>query len=82
MRYLTSVVIAMSVTIVIAGAQTVSRHRRRTCGGREGRRRIDYAGIATRLCTPPAPPAPRTAHAGRAAPGRARPRATPGTRSR
>jgi len=61
MRQLTSVVIAVIVTIVIAGAQTypdtVDGHvaAATAAGG------TDYAGLVTRLCTPPAPPAPRNA---------------------
>jgi len=61
MRQLTSVVIAVIVTIVIAGAQTypdtVDGHvaAATAAGG------TDYAGLVTRLCTAPAPPAPRNA---------------------
>jgi len=61
MRQLTSVVIAVTVTIVIAGAQTfpdtVDGHvaAATAAGG------TDYVGLVTRLCTAPAPPAPRNA---------------------
>ena len=61
MRQLTSVVIAVTVAIVIAGAQTnpdtVDGHvaAAKAAGG------TDYAGLVTRLCTAPAPPAPRNA---------------------
>jgi len=61
MRQLTSVVIAVTVAIVIAGAQTypdtVDGHvaAATAAGG------TDYAGLVTRLCTAPAPPAPRNA---------------------
>ena len=61
MRQLTSVVIAVTVAIVIAGAQTypdtIDGHvaAAKAAGG------TDYAGLVTRLCTAPAPPAPRNA---------------------
>ena len=61
MRYLASIGIAVTLAIVVAGAQsypdTVDGHvaAAKAAAGSE------YAGIANRLCTAPAPPAPRPA---------------------
>jgi metallo-beta-lactamase class B len=61
MRQLTSVIIAVIVAIVIAGAQsypdTVDGH----VAAAKAAAGTDYAGLVTRLCTAPAPPAPRNA---------------------
>ena len=59
MRYLTSVAIALTLAVVMAGAQsypdTVDGH----VAAAKAAAGSDYGGLATRLCTAPAPPAPR-----------------------
>ena len=68
MRYLASVVVALTLAIAIAGAQsypdTVDGHiaAAKAAAGSE------YSGLVARLCTAPAPPAPRPATAAPAAP--------------
>ena len=61
MRQLTSVIIAMIVAIVIAGAQTYPDTVDGHVAAAKAAAGSDYAAIVTRLCTPPAPPAPRNA---------------------
>jgi metallo-beta-lactamase class B len=61
MRYLASVVIAMSVAIGAIGAQTFPDTIDGHVAAAKAAAGSEYAAIATRLCTPPAPPAPRTA---------------------
>ena len=68
MRYLASVVVALGLAIAVAAAQsfpdTVDGHvaAAKAAAGSE------YAGLVTRLCTAPTPPAPRPAAATPAAP--------------
>ena len=61
MRQLTSVIIAVTVAIVIAGAQTFPDTIDGHVAAAKAAAGSDYAGLVTRLCTPPAPPAPRNA---------------------
>ena len=61
MRQLTSVVIAVTVAIVIAGAQTYPDTVDGHVAAAKAAAGTDYAGLVTRLCTAPAPPAPRNA---------------------
>ncbi|HUQ89887.1 MAG TPA: MBL fold metallo-hydrolase [Vicinamibacterales bacterium] len=61
MRHLTSVVIAMTIAIVIAGAQTFPDTVDGHVAAAKAAAGSEYAGIATRLCTAPDPPAPRNA---------------------
>ena len=61
MRQLTSVVIAVTVAIVIVGAQTYPDTVDGHVAAAEAAGGTDYAGLVTRLCTAPAPPAPRNA---------------------
>ena len=61
MRYLTSVLIAMAVAVAITGAQTYPDTIEGHVAAAKAAAGSDYAAIATRLCTPPAPPAPRPA---------------------
>ena len=61
MRQLTSVFIAVTVAIVIAGAQTYPDTVDGHVAAATAAAGTDYAGLVTRLCTPPAPPAPRNA---------------------
>ena len=61
MRQLTSVVIAMIVVVVMAGAQTYPDTVDGHVAAAKAAAGSEYSGIVTRLCTPPAPPAPRNA---------------------
>lgn len=61
MRYLTSVLIAMAAAVVAAGAQTYPDTIDGHVAAAKAAAGSDYAAIATRLCTAPAPPAPRPA---------------------
>ena len=61
MRQLTSVFIAVTVAIVIAGAQTYPDTVDGHVAAATAAAGTDYAGLVTRLCTAPAPPAPRNA---------------------
>jgi metallo-beta-lactamase class B len=61
MRQLTSVVIAIAVAIMIAGAQTFPDTVDGHVAAAKAAAGSDYAALATRLCTPPEPPAPRNA---------------------
>jgi metallo-beta-lactamase class B len=61
MRQLTSLVIALTVAIVIAGAQTYPDTVDGHVAAAKAAAGSDYAAVATRLCTPPATPAPRNA---------------------
>jgi len=68
MRYVTSLVVTLTLAIVVAGAQsypdTVDGHvaAAKAAAGSE------YGGIVARICTAPAPPAPRPAAAATPAP--------------
>ncbi len=63
MRNLVGVLLAAIVTMVVAGAQsfpdTVDGH----IAAAKAAAGAEYGGIVTRICTPPAPPAPRNATA-------------------
>ena len=61
MRYLASVVVAITVAIVVVGAQTYPDTIDGHVAAAKAAAGSDYAAIATRLCTAPAPPAPRPA---------------------
>ena len=61
MRYLTSVGIAMTVAIMVVGAQSVPDTVDGHVAAAKAAAGSDYAGIVARICTPPAPPAPRNA---------------------
>ena len=61
MRNLASVFFAIVVAIVAIAAQTVPDTVEGHVAAAKAAAGSDYAGIATRLCTPPAPPAPRPA---------------------
>jgi metallo-beta-lactamase class B len=63
MRHLTGVVIAVIVAAVSAGAQTYPDTIDGHVAAAKAAAGSDYAAIATRLCTAPAPPAPRNATA-------------------
>jgi metallo-beta-lactamase class B len=51
----------VTVAIVIAGAQTYPDTVDGHVAAAKAAAGSDYAGLVTRLCTPPAPPAPRSA---------------------
>ncbi len=61
MRYLASVVVAITVAIVVVGAQTYPDTIDGHVAAAKAAAGSDYAAIATRLCTAPAPPVPRPA---------------------
>jgi metallo-beta-lactamase class B len=63
MRQLTSVIIAVTLAIVIAGAQTYPDTVDGHVAAAKAAAGSDYAGLVTRLCTAPTPPARDTWYA-------------------
>src|SRR6187549_72816 len=63
MRNLFGVVLAVVVVVAVAAAQSVPDTIDGHVAAAKAAAGSEYGGIATRLCTPPAPPAPRNATA-------------------
>ena len=63
MKKLAGVSIALLGAVALAAAQSVPDTVEGHVAAAKAAAGADYAGIATRLCTPPAPPAPRPANA-------------------
>jgi metallo-beta-lactamase class B len=63
MRHLVGISIAVTLACVVAGAQPVPNTVEGHVAAAMAAAGTEYTGIATRLCTPPAPPAPRAADA-------------------
>ena len=68
MRHLTSLVFAVILAIVGTGAQTFPDTVDGHVAAAKAAAGSEYAGLVTRICTPPAPPDPRPAAATPAAP--------------
>ena len=60
MKILAGMFIAMAAALAAAAAQTVSGTVEQHVAAARAAAGSEYAALATRLCTPPAPPAPRT----------------------
>lgn len=69
MKNVTSVLFAIVVALAAAAAQSVPDTVEGHVAAAQAAAGSDYAGIATRLCTPPAPPAPSATAATPRAPG-------------
>lgn len=69
MRHLASVLFAVVVALAAAAAQSVPDTVDGHVAAARAAAGAEYAGIATRLCTPPEPPAPRATPAAPRAPG-------------
>jgi metallo-beta-lactamase class B len=69
MRKLASVFFAIAVAFAVTDAQSVPDTVDGHVAAAKAAAGTEYAGIATRLCTPPEPPAPRTTPATPRAPG-------------